>query len=68
MPLLLSFCIPFAVTLLIFFIGGLWPVGDKQVLAHDWFKVEVPAGESRSISHGVNVSAPAELGLSPVAP
>ena len=35
MPLLLSFCIPFAVTLLIFFIGGLWPVGDKQVLAHD---------------------------------
>ena len=33
-----------------------------------FWKVEVPAGESRSISHGVNVSAPAELGLSPVAP
>ena len=29
-----------------------------------FWKVEVPAGESRSISHGVNVSAPAELGLS----
>ena len=35
LPLLLSFCIPFAVTLLIFCIGGLWPVGDKQILAHD---------------------------------
>ena len=33
-----------------------------------FWKVEVPAGESHSISHGVNVSAPAELGLSPVAP
>ena len=33
-----------------------------------FWKVAVPAGESRSISHGVNVSAPAELGLSPVAP
>ena len=33
-----------------------------------FWKVEVPAGESRSISHGVNVSAPAELDLNPVAP
>ncbi len=35
LPLLLSFCIPFAVTLVIFFIGGMWPAGDRQVLAHD---------------------------------
>ena len=35
LPLLLSFCIPFGVVTLAFCIGGLWPIGDRQIMAHD---------------------------------
>ena len=35
LPLLLSFCIPFGVVTLAFCIGGLWPIGDGQIMAHD---------------------------------
>lgn len=34
-PLLLSFLLPFCIAYLAFFIGGLYPIGDKQLLAHD---------------------------------
>lgn len=32
--LALSFAVPFGVMLLCFVLGGLWPFGDRQVLAH----------------------------------
>ena len=35
LPLLLSFCIPFGVVTLAFCIGGLLPIGDRQIMAHD---------------------------------
>lgn len=35
LPLLLSFLLPFLIAYLAFFIGGLYPFGDKQLLAHD---------------------------------
>ncbi len=35
LPLLLSFLIPFCVAYLAFFISGLYPFGDRQILAHD---------------------------------
>ena len=35
LPLLVCFALPFTLALLIFFIGGLWPIGDRQILAHD---------------------------------
>ena len=35
LPLVLSFCIPFAVVVLSFCVAGIWPVGDGQALAHD---------------------------------
>ena len=40
--LALSFAVPFGVMLLCFILGGLWPFGDRQVLAHDMWHQYYP--------------------------
>ena len=40
--LVLSFFVPFGVMLLCFILGGLWPFGDRQVLAHDMWHQYYP--------------------------
>ena len=40
--LVLSFAVPFGVMLLCFVLGGLWPFGDRQVLAHDMWHQYYP--------------------------
>ena len=40
--LALSFFVPFGVMLLCFILGGLWPFGDRQVLAHDMWHQYYP--------------------------
>lgn len=40
--LALSFAVPFGVMLLCFVLGGLWPFGDRQVLAHDMWHQYYP--------------------------
>lgn len=40
--LVLSFFVPFGVVLLCFILGGLWPFGDRQVLAHDMWHQYYP--------------------------
>ncbi len=35
LPLLLSFCLPFLISGIAFAIAGLFPFGDRQIMAHD---------------------------------